>query len=117
MFVLCKACNTDVEPGIDRDTVVKKQATKDTKAICPKCKEAIPLSIYMVKTLVRAGKFYTKPKSEKAFSFECDGCAQVGPAQLSKDRKSASCGDCGIDLQISNYMIRAMALAAGGGEV
>lgn len=111
MFVLCQSCNTEVEPGVDRTTLDKKEVTDKTMALCPECLKEIKLSSYMLKSLVSMGQFYEKPRAEQAFSFACGACNKTEPAVLSKDKQSAFCGNCEEKLNISPYMIKAMGIA------
>lgn len=114
MFIFCTSCNTDVEPGIVKDTLVNKQVTNDTKAVCPECRAEINLSTYMMKSLVSMGRYDVAPRAEKSFSFPCSACEKSKQAVLSKDKKKALCETCGEQLNISPYMIKAISLAKSG---
>lgn len=111
MFMFCKTCKKDVEPGVDRNTLKNKQVVAETRAICPECMNDMPINPYMIKTLASLGKFYVKPKAASAFSFECKACGKCEVAKLSSDKTKAFCGNCGEDLKISEYMIKAMSIS------
>lgn len=115
MFMNCQKCNADVEPGIDRNTLDKKQATPSTKALCPFCDTQLPVSSFMMKTLISLGQFHSKTATRAAFSFKCTPCDKIQPATLSRDKKAALCSSCNADLNLTAVMIKAMAIAKAGG--
>ena len=82
MHSFCQNCKSDVEPGVDRNTLgLNKKVTADTKAICPECMKPMNLSSYMINSLASMGQFYSRPKAEQAFSFDCAFCEKIAVAK------------------------------------
>jgi len=109
MQMFCDFCKQENEVVVDKDTLTRNTPTKDTKAVCAECKTEQSINIYMIKSLVSIGKYYVKPRRESAFNFECLDCRRFQPINISKDQKAANCSVCDSEIEISPYMIRAMA--------
>jgi predicted SprT family Zn-dependent metalloprotease len=117
MFIFCKTCKCDTEPGIDKNTLDGKKVVATTKVLCPTCRSELPMTSFMMQTLVGLGRFITTARSDSAFSFKCTPCDKIVPAMLSETKTEALCSSCKANLNVTSFMIKAMAIAKAGGGI
>lgn len=110
MRIFCAKCKDDTEPFIDAETLVKKTVTKDTKAICPKCKSYLPMTIFAMKTLHSMKRLFD-PKPTQAFQYKCNSCRDYKEAAITADGLQAVCSSCKSPFNLTSFMLTALKLA------
>lgn len=112
MLKYCNHCKTESLIVIDGETLENKKVTKDTKAICPDCKNIVEdITSFALKSLKSMGKVWRPSKPSEAYSFMCKGCRDVKPAKLNDNKTKALCTHCNSDLNLTQFAIKAMKIA------
>jgi hypothetical protein len=105
MIVSCK-------PGCKIDNTCDVKLSKKTgEVICTKCKEIMPSTPYLKRSLELSNDFVKETSTKKALEFECVTCKQVIQIDEYKNKlkgKGCETEECSFEVKLTPFLKQAL---------